>query len=256
MNITETFDAPLILNWTGDWLVEVGRGGDGTAALRSRAITHNETTTESVIFTLDKDHFVSFSYGVISEANYDKFTVKMNDDQIIQISGNLGQQGPWRQKLAAGKYTFTFMYSKDGSGSTGADCAWIDDFRIRELNSSALCVYNGTITPGGTDGDLISDTNRILLKGSRDSQAVRTLALRAPGGAEYPVVCLKEYIIGPQANWFEISFDAANFTHDKLQKFYIINENVLLYIRCNIPEDADFGNNEMNYLIFDYLGGV
>lgn len=256
MNITETFDVPLILNWTGDWFVEVGRGSDGTSALRSKVITHSQTTNESVTITLDKDHFVSFYYGIISEANYDKLTVKMNDEQILQISGNLGQQGPWRQKLEAGKYTFSYTYSKDGSGSTGADCVWIDNFRIRELNSSALSVYNGTITPGGTDGDLISNTNMVTLKGIRDNQALRTLALRAPGGAEYPVVCLKTYIIGPQADWFEISFDAAKFTTGKLQKFYIVNENVLLYIRCNIPEDADFGNNEMNYLVFDYLGGV
>ena len=122
---------------------------------------------------------------------------------------------------------------------------------------SALAFYGGTVTVGATDGDLIPfDKNKLLLQGYRDkSSNTLILGLRAPGGANYPVINLFVTAGGPDSDLLEFSSDGANY-YNKVHYLYIAGSNQLLYVRAKIPADADYGLHEGTYINFKYLGGV
>lgn len=122
---------------------------------------------------------------------------------------------------------------------------------------AALAVYGGTVTAGGTDGNLIGFADgKILLSGYRDKNTnTQVLGLRAPGGASFPVVNLNITVGGAQSSWIKLSTDGANF-HSSVHINYMVNANVLLYVKASIPDDADYGIINGNYINFSYLGGV
>lgn len=122
---------------------------------------------------------------------------------------------------------------------------------------SALAVYGGTVTVGATDGDLIPfDGDKIAFQAYREKTSdVTVLGLRAPGGANYPVINLFVTASGPDADWLEFSSDGANYAK-KVHYLYLVGTNQLLYVRVKIPTDADYGLHKGTYINFKYLGGV
>ena len=77
--------------------------------------------------TLDvlSDGEISFYYKVSSEANYDFLRFYLDGDEQSNWSGNSN----WTEvnfPVSAGNRTFEWVYEKDGSVSSGSDCAWID----------------------------------------------------------------------------------------------------------------------------------
>ena len=72
---------------------------------------------------------VTFEYKVSSEKNYDKFTIKKGTEILVNgISGSTEYQA-LTVTLQAGE-VLTFTYSKDSSGNTGDDCAYIKGLTI------------------------------------------------------------------------------------------------------------------------------
>ncbi|MCH4157640.1 MAG: hypothetical protein LKF34_03450 [Acidaminococcaceae bacterium] len=122
---------------------------------------------------------------------------------------------------------------------------------------SALAVYGGTVTAGATDGEQIPfDSEKIPFRAYREKTSdVTVLGLRAPGGADYPVINLFVTASGPAADWLEFSSDGASYSK-KVHYLYIVGTNQLLYVRVKIPADADYGLHDGIYINFKYLGGV
>lgn len=92
--------------------------------LRSGSIGHNGSTTITLNFTLIEAGSITFPYCITSENNFDWLTVMIDNVQRVRVSGSY----PWTvytQQLDAGEHTVAFTYSKDGSGSTGADATGI-----------------------------------------------------------------------------------------------------------------------------------
>ena len=119
---------------------------------------------------------------------------------------------------------------------------------------SVLSIYGGEVTAGAADGDLITNERKLALKGLRGNPVTKTYALRTLGTST-PALVVKMDIIGPQKEWFGISLDGSKWGNH-LDVAYIKGENVLFFIKCNVPEDADYGNNLANFLVLDYFGGV
>jgi len=119
---------------------------------------------------------------------------------------------------------------------------------------SVLSIYGGEVTAGDVDGDLITNERKLALKGTRGNPVISTYALRTIGASK-PALVVKGTLDGPQKEWFSVSLNGESWS-DRFDIPYIAGGNVLFFLKCDIPEDADYGDNTSNYLNLDYFGGV
>jgi hypothetical protein len=107
------------------WKITNTYSYDGRIAARSGAITHNQTSSISIRTFYETSDSIRFSYMVSSEAGYDYLYVKLNDVIVFRKSGEI----PWSKAVIhvpEGYNKIEWIYSKDGSVSSGLDCAMID----------------------------------------------------------------------------------------------------------------------------------
>lgn len=92
---------------------------------------HNSSAELTITYTSTVNDSISFYYKVSSENRYDKFYFYIDGDAMTNASGT-SQTSYARASypVAAGTHEFTFAYEKDGSVSSGDDCAWIDNITL------------------------------------------------------------------------------------------------------------------------------
>ena len=98
---------------------------EGDFCAQSGDIDNSESSSISVELDVLTDGEISFWKKVSSENNYDYLRFFIDDTEQDSWSGNV----VWSQStypVSAGHHTFTWIYAKDGSVSSGSDCAWID----------------------------------------------------------------------------------------------------------------------------------
>ena len=131
---------------------------EGTYCAKSSYISHNETSALFIRIEVAQESEVSFFFKVSSESNYDKLYFKIDGTERSSWSGDL----VWTRTsytLTPGSHELRWEYTKDGSVSSGSDCAWIDNVsfpastvitEIGEETSSAVAIYpnpnNGNFT--------------------------------------------------------------------------------------------------------------
>jgi hypothetical protein len=107
------------------WIMNSDYYYDGSLSAKSGAIG-NSTSTALLIKTLyNNDDSIRFMYKVSSELNYDYFYFRINDKVVLKKSGEIGWT-KYSAAVKAGLNKFEWTYSKDGSTTSGLDCAWID----------------------------------------------------------------------------------------------------------------------------------
>ena len=105
------------------WFAQTTVTHDGVDAARSGAITHSQASQIRAIIYGNGPF--SFWWKVSSEAGYDLLRFRVNDQLKGEISGEVN----WQQvqlNLIEEENVLTWTYTKDGDGSAGEDCAWID----------------------------------------------------------------------------------------------------------------------------------
>jgi hypothetical protein len=98
---------------------------EGTYCARSGAIGNSQTSEMRLQMTVTGSGTISFYYKVSSESGWDYLKFYMNSSLKGQWSGEVG----WTKvsyNVAAGTYTFKWIYTKDSYGASGSDCAWVD----------------------------------------------------------------------------------------------------------------------------------
>jgi len=116
-------------NWVSlgdaDWTVTSDEHKSGSYSARAGSIGDNGSTTlELTLGCLSGQ--ISFFYKVSCEQDYDYLRFYIDGTQQGEWSGDEG----WTEvsfPVKAGRRTFRWEYSKDGSSSDGDDTAWIDD---------------------------------------------------------------------------------------------------------------------------------
>jgi hypothetical protein len=107
------------------WTVTSAESHFGTHCAQAGSIGNDETT--NLALTLDcTSKEISFYYKVSSESGFDHLEFYIDGTREQQWSG----QNDWTEvsfPVTAGRRTFEWVYSKDGSVSGGRDTAWIDD---------------------------------------------------------------------------------------------------------------------------------
>ena len=130
------------------WVLDSTTHHSGHFSLRSAPIDYRQTSELTLRLLLPADDSISFWCKVSSEFSYDKYTFSIDGVKRAELSG----ETDWVRcayHLAAGNHTLKWRYIKDESGSTGSDCAWIDDVRLPlVLWDSAYGWFGSTETSG------------------------------------------------------------------------------------------------------------
>lgn len=122
-----------------DWTRVNDKAYDGTWSMKSGAIVNNQSSIMEVTKNTEGGT-ISFYKFVSSENNYD--FLKFYIDGLEKDSWSGTTQTNWDNatyNVAAGTHTYKWEYSKDGSASSGDDCAWVDYI---EFLPSAVSIKN------------------------------------------------------------------------------------------------------------------
>ena len=127
-----------------NWVEQTTDKKVGTSAMRSGAIS--DSTNTWLQTTVTGAGMVSFWWKVSSESECDCLAVLIDDEEVAQISDDLG----WTQKsvvvVGEDEHTVKWMYYKDYSVSEGADCGWLDAVSWTRAPESMTVTF---VTNGG-----------------------------------------------------------------------------------------------------------
>jgi hypothetical protein len=116
---------PWTFGGNGNWETDNATVWEGAFAARSKAITHNQTSSLILTYNVMYDDSISFVRKVSSELFHDVLSFYIDNQKLGQFSGNLN----WKRvsyPVKAGQHTFKWEYLKDAATSTGQDAAWVD----------------------------------------------------------------------------------------------------------------------------------
>lgn len=121
----------------------------GTESAVSGLIRDNEFSTLETVIEYKYPITLKFYWKVSSEAHYDFLRFYVDGVEKCKISGVV----EWRQyslPIPPGRHMLKWSYSKDSSGSGGADRGWLDKVDISEARSSAHPISEALDSPGVT----------------------------------------------------------------------------------------------------------
>ncbi|MCF8227844.1 MAG: T9SS type A sorting domain-containing protein [Bacteroidales bacterium] len=108
------------------WVITSQYPYEGFFSAKSGSIAHNQTSELKLRMEVMTADSISFIRKVSSEANYDFLRFYINGQLKGEWSGT--NEG-WKKEIfyvSTGWKTFRWVFIKDGGGSGGADCAWLD----------------------------------------------------------------------------------------------------------------------------------
>jgi hypothetical protein len=141
---------PWVMGGSQDWTIVSTDPYEGAYCSRSGDITHNQSSEMSVTFEIGTAGDITFYYKVSSESGWDFLRFFINGVEKETWSGQIG----WTQATYAvtpGTRTFTWKYTKDGSYSSGSDCAWIDNIIFPPVTLPAPDITTASL-PDWTEG--------------------------------------------------------------------------------------------------------
>jgi hypothetical protein len=120
---------------------------EGSYSARSGVIGDDYFSALVMDYEVPYDDSISFFYKVSSEASYDFFKFNLNNQTLVNISG----EHDWtvaKFPVPAGEHVFKWSYEKDYSVSNGSDCAWLDYivFPARKVVTGNL-MFQATANP-------------------------------------------------------------------------------------------------------------
>jgi len=98
---------------------------EGQYSAKSGAVANSQSSQLILTYDVPANDSIKFHYKVSSEPTNDGLKFYVDNTIKGSYSGNV----PWTQvsvPITAGTHLFKWIYTKNGSGSTGSDCAWID----------------------------------------------------------------------------------------------------------------------------------
>jgi hypothetical protein len=111
---------------TYPWTITSSQASEGQFSARSGAIPNQTESLLKMTVNIPVKDSIRFNVKVSSELNYDFLYFRLNGTQMFGISG----ETDWTEKrfaLKEGFNTLEWLYKKDESVSSGADCGWLDN---------------------------------------------------------------------------------------------------------------------------------
>ena len=125
----ETGDFSLF-NWqmgSFGWEISASNAYEGTYCAESANINDNQDASISVTMDVATDGEISFYKKVSSETNWDYLRFYINGAEQGEWAGTIAWSQETYSVSAGTDVEFKWSYEKDGSVSSGSDCAWIDE---------------------------------------------------------------------------------------------------------------------------------
>jgi RHS repeat-associated protein len=127
--LANAVDSPLTYTTGGNvwWSNQISTyyyGGD--AAQSGSDVNDNEESWMQTTVSVQTSGTVSFWWKVSSESNSDWLEFYVDDVRQDRISGTVDWQEKRYTISASGSHTLKWRYVKDGSGSAGSNCGWVD----------------------------------------------------------------------------------------------------------------------------------
>ncbi|MBR4659321.1 MAG: S8 family serine peptidase [Clostridia bacterium] len=117
---------------------------DGNSAVSGNAGVNNSTSTMKTELTVGIEQTITFDYKVSSESG-DFFRVKANGATVFEDSGEKDWTTETVQIPGHGSVQVTFEFTKNASGASGSDKAWVRNFKVESSLSSAANITGGTV---------------------------------------------------------------------------------------------------------------
>ncbi|OHD80923.1 MAG: hypothetical protein A3J97_04910 [Spirochaetes bacterium RIFOXYC1_FULL_54_7] len=145
------FETGLPAAFDGSWSISTSASNGGLKSLRSAAIGHSQQSSLALQGTVPTGMRlvnIRFARKVSSESGCDYL-------RFYSVSTSLGawagsyewETMSYALNLGEGSgYSFSWVYSKDGSVVVGSDCAWIDDLEL-EFVGSGLAISDLIVSP-------------------------------------------------------------------------------------------------------------
>lgn len=187
--------------WTSggnqNWAVTTTDKHGGTYSAKAGAITHSQSTYLQVTLTRAAGT-ISYYRRVSSEAYYDKLHFYI--DGVEQGTALSGTQA-WAQQsfsVTASSHTYKWEYSKDSTGTSGSDTAWIDDINFPPAVAATYSI-SGKVSLGNAGLAGVTVTATGGANATTDSSGNYTITGLA--GGTYTVTPSKTgYAFGPSCS--------------------------------------------------------
>ncbi|MCF7858645.1 MAG: S8 family serine peptidase [Candidatus Cloacimonetes bacterium] len=112
-----------------DWTVQSNEVYEGSYSAKSGSITHSQTSELLLTFDVEEDDQISFYAKISCEEdqndNWDYLAFYIDNIEQERWDGEVNW-GYHSYNVSSGNHIFKWKYLKDGSVSSGSDCAWID----------------------------------------------------------------------------------------------------------------------------------
>ncbi|MFZ4547290.1 MAG: C25 family cysteine peptidase [Bacteroidales bacterium] len=116
-------------SWTSSgnlpWTITNEGPYEGVYSAKSGAVNNSQNSQLVLSYNVPNNDSIKFFYKTSCEQTTDGLKFYIDNSLKASYSGTT----PWTLvafPVAAGNHTFKFVYSKNGSGSAGSDCAWLD----------------------------------------------------------------------------------------------------------------------------------
>ncbi len=123
---------PWVFTGNAPWTIDTNESHDGENSARSGVIPGNQSTTMEITLPVATAGNISFWLKTSSEFNLD--LLRFYIDGVLKQSWS--GETPWTQATFAvgnGEHTFRWTYSKNSSGTGGADAAWVDQVQFPDV---------------------------------------------------------------------------------------------------------------------------
>jgi hypothetical protein len=129
--VSGDFETGNVDGWNGNWISDNLHFVSGNWSIKSPNLNNEQLTEKSIWQTInmESDGELSFWWRVSSEKDWDFLKFYVDGILLNKISGEVDWQ-EIKQYLVKGEHVIKFTYSKDYSGNSGEDAAWIDNVNI------------------------------------------------------------------------------------------------------------------------------
>lgn len=182
---------------------------DGDAVKSGNAGVNNSVSTMTASMSLPAGVSIMFNYNV-DAASGDNFTFKANGQTIVNTNSTDGFTECSYQIPAAGTYTIEFTFTKDGSGASGSDCAWVKDFFIGHTINSALNVEGGTLNFSSPTQTYPWEVESSYLKSGNGGHSSTSSYFELTIDLEAGDTISFDYKVSSEANYDEFHFYVGN----------------------------------------------
>lgn len=160
---------------------------DGSSAVSGNAGVNSSTSAMKTELTVGLYQTVTFDYKISSQQGHDYLRVKANGTTIFETSGEHDWTTETVTVPGTGSVALSFEYSKDSSGASGSDKAWIRNFKVNGSISSAANLTGGTVefTSSGEYPWIVNETENAAMSsnaGVDNSNSVMTASVTLKKG--------------------------------------------------------------------------